>query len=390
MITTRATPFQLARVTLREIRLPLVRPFRTAGGVTTERRILLAELHDGDGTSVWSECVAEARPSYSPDTVDTAWLALREWIVPRAIGVPLADAAAMHAVVSDGVRGHAMARAIVEMGAWTLEAARRDEPLAATLARAAGATPRPHVTTGIALGFHETEAELIEAARTALAEGYRRVKLKIAPGRDVAPLRTMRAALGDAAPLSVDANGSYALDEAGHLAALLALDGLGLDMIEQPLAHDDLVRHAELQRRLRTPVCLDESVRDAASAEAMIALGSARMLNLKPGRVGGFSASLAIHAHCVAAGIPMWCGGMLESGIGRACNVALASLPGFTKPGDLSPSARYWTRDIVTPEWSMNARGEVRVPLDVPGLGVTLDVGRIEDLTTRMERFAAR
>ncbi|MDB4886159.1 MAG: o-succinylbenzoic acid synthetase [Gemmatimonadetes bacterium] len=389
-MTTLAASFRLAHVTLREIQLPLVRPFRTAGGVTTERRILLAELTDADGTTAWSECVAETRPSYSPDTVDTCWLALREWVLPRVLGTPFAGAHAVHELVAHGVRGHAMARAAIEMGAWALESERRGQALAATLARAAGSAPRHQVATGIVLGFHETTDALVEAARDALAHGYQRIKIKVAPGREVEEVRAVRDALGDEARLGVDANASYSLDDAHHRAALRALDAMDLAMIEQPLAHDDLVRHAELQRELRTPLCLDESVRDAASAASALALGSARMLNVKPGRLGGFHASLAVHSRCAAAGVPLLCGGMLESGIGRAYNVALASLPGFSEPGDLSPSARYWAQDIVTPAWTMDDVGLVQVPLVRPGLGVSVDTARIDDLTTRLESFRAR
>jgi len=199
----------------------------------------------------------------------------------------------------------------------------------------------------------------------------------------------VHAALARDAVLAVDGNGSYSLDDPQHLEALRTLDTLGLAMIEQPLAYDDLVRHAELQRRLETPLCLDESITGLAATQAMLALGAARMLNLKPARVGGFTEALAIHDECVAEGIPLWCGGMLETGIGRACNVALASLPGFTEPGDLSPSARYWSRDIVRPAWTMDAEGMVRVPLDSPGLGVEVDVDYIDELTTRMVSIEA-
>jgi len=188
----------------------------------------------------------------------------------------------------------------------------------------------------------------------------------------------------------VDANCGYSLDDPAHVQALLALDRLGLALIEQPLAHDDFVRHAELQRRLTTPLCLDESLSGESSAETMLALGSARIANVKPGRVGGFRAALAIHDRCASAGVPVLCGGMLECGIGRAYNVALASLPNFSVPGDLSPSARYWARDVVTPEWTMDREGQVPVPLDRAGIGVTVDRDRIDDLTVRRESFQAR
>jgi o-succinylbenzoate synthase len=381
---------RIARIALREIHLPLVEQFRSAGGVVEARRILLAELTDADGHVTWSECVAQERPSYSPDTVDSCWLALTEWIAPAVLGMPFESAATLDAQLARQVRGHNMARATIEMGSWTLDALRQDLPLAALLATSVGARPRPRVDTGIALGMQASPAALAQRAAAAFAAGYRRIRLKIAPGRDVEWVSAVRHALGPDAALAVDANCSYSLDEPAHAAALDALDALGLTMIEQPLAHDDLVHHAELQRRLRTPLCLDESIDNAAAVETMLALGSARMVNLKPGRVGGFSAALAIHERCVGARVALWCGGMLECGVGRAYNVALASLPGFSEPGDLSPSARYWDRDVVTPAWTMDERGQVRVPLERAGLGVEVDVDLIHDLTVREVTIEAR
>ena len=220
--------------------------------------------------------------------------------------------------------------------------------------------------------------------RAALAEGYRKVKIKIEPGHDVEWLTAVRRALGDDAHLMADANNAYTLDDTDRL---VALDELDLMMIEQPLAHDDLVRHAELQRKLRTPICLDETITSLDRAQDMITLRSGRIINIKAGRVGGFAPSLAIHDLCESRGIPVWCGGMLESGIGRAYNVALASLPNFTLPGDVSPSARYWARDIVTPAWTMRD-GMVSVPLDAPGIGVAIDTEMIEAITVRREELA--
>jgi O-succinylbenzoate synthase len=271
-----------------------------------------------------------------------------------------------------------MAKAAVEMGIWGLEA----ERLGMSLSRLIGGT-RDAVEVGISIGIQASPEALVERARAAWAEGYRKLKLKIKPGSDVPFVRAVREALGADAPLMADANNAYTLDDA---APLEALDELHLMMIEQPLAHDDLVRHAELQRRLRTPLCLDESITSLARVQDMLALGSGRIVNIKPGRVGGFAASIAIHDFCEANGIPVWCGGMLESGVGRAYNVALASLSNFVKPGDISPSARYWHQDIVTPEWTMSPDGVVRVPVDRPGLGVQLDRERVEDLTVRIER----
>ncbi len=368
---------RLERIRRREIRLPLREPFRISSGEVTERRILLVELEDADGVRVWAESVAGEFPNYSPETVDTAFLALERWIVPRLLGRELQGPEAVHALLEADFRGHRMAKAAVEMGCWVLEAARRGEPLARVL----GGT-RERIEVGISLGIQRSPAALVERAAAALAEGYHKIKMKIAPGSDLQFVGAAREALGPAAPLMADANNAYDLSDADRLAGL---DAFGLLMIEQPLDTEDLARHAELQRRLRTPICLDESITSLRRAEDMVRLGSGRIVNIKPGRVGGFAESIAIHDFCRAHGVPVWCGGMLESGIGRACNVALASLSGFTIPGDLSPSARYWQRDIVVPEWTMSAEGTVTVPLDRPGLGVEVDEDRVDDLTVRIE-----
>lgn len=387
---------QLARIELREILLPMIEPFETSAGVVSDRRIVLLHLTDVDGTETWSECVAESLPTYSPDTVDTCWLALEKWIIPVTIGQPFATPRELNAKLEDRIRGHRMARASVEMGAWGIEALQRGVSLAALLFsesvcdRSLGAVPRPLVEAGIALGMHAGPDELSRRVVAAVAEGYCRIKLKIAPGRDIEYAGRARTAAGPGVSLSVDANGSYSLDNADHMDALDVLDTLGLTMIEQPLAAGDLAGHSELQQRLQTPICLDESVTCDAAAETMIVLGSARMVNLKPGRVGGFTESLAIHDRCASAGIAVWCGGMLESGIGRAYNVALASLPNFREPGDLSPSSRYWARDIVTPPWRMSDKGLVTVPLDRAGPGVGIDADFIDDLTTRSATFGVR
>ncbi len=370
---------RLSEITLREIRLPLREPFKISSGLVTERRIALLELTGSEGHVSWSECVAGEQPNYSPETIDTAWLAIREWLAPRVLGHAFDTPAAVHEALQVGVRGHNMARAAVEMGCWNLYAELRGEPLA----RAIGGE-RTHIETGISLGIQDSPERLVDKAKSAFAEGYRKVKIKIMPGSDVEFVRAVREAVGPDPELMADANSAYTLADAPHLARL---DELGLMMIEQPLAHDDLVRHAELQRALRTPICLDESITGLDRAEDMLSLGSGRIINIKPGRVGGFTASLAIHDLCRSRGVPVWCGGMLESGIGRAYNVALASLPGFTLPGDLSPSARYWAQDIVRPEWTMD-RGMVTVPLDAPGLGVDLDLDRIDDLTVRSETLS--
>ena len=371
---------RIEEITLREIRLPLREPFRISSGVVDERRIALLQLLDADGVTAWSECVAGEYPNYSPETIDTAWHAIVEWIAPRVLGRSFDDPREIFPTLERDFRGHLMAKASVEMGMWLLAA----ERLGASLANLLGGT-RTEIATGISLGIQRSPEALVEKARAALALGYRKVKIKIAPGMDVEYIAAARHAVGGSAPLMADANNAYTLADTDHLTRL---DGFDLIMIEQPFAFDDLVQHAQLQRRLRTPICLDESITSLDRARDMVALGSGRIVNIKPGRVGGFAASLAINAFCETKGIPVWCGGMLESGIGRAYNVALASLRNFTKPGDVSPSARYWERDVVTPEWMMSADGMVRVPLQRPGLGVDVDVGRVDDLTVRMKTLA--
>ena len=371
----------LERIILREIRLSLKEPFRISSGVMSERRIGLLELHDASGVVGWAECVASEQPNYSPETIDTAWHAIREWLAPRILGKRLEGPEVVHALFAAGIRGHNMAKAAVEMGCW--EVASRIDGV--SLSRKLGGT-RDRVITGISLGIQPTPEMLVERARKAHAAGYRKIKLKIQPGSDIAFVRAVREALGPDVHLMCDANSAYRITDADHLAQLDAYD---LIMLEQPLGQDDLVRHAELQRRLKTPICLDESIVDVDRAEDMIALKAGRIINIKPGRVGGFTVSKAIHDLCLHNGIPVWCGGMLESGIGRGHNVALASLPNFTLPGDLSPSSRYWERDIVKPEWTMDDEGMVHVPIDKPGIGVAVDIDRIEDLTLRREDLVA-
>jgi len=364
------------RIVMREIRLPLKEPFRISSGVVSERRIALLELHHPDGDVVWSECVAGEFPNYSPETIDTAWHAIAQWLAPRVLGRAFVQPRAVHEALNTDVRGHEMAKAALEMGSWALHATRIDASLASIL----GGQQR-RIPVGISIGIQHDPAALVDRARAAHAAGYRKIKLKIQPGADIDYVAAVRSALPDA-HLMADANNAYTLADADRLARL---DDYDLMMIEQPLEREDLVRHAALQKRLRTPICLDESITSLQRAEDMIALHSGRIINIKPGRVGGFTSALAIHDVAQANGIPVWCGGMLESGVGRAYNVALASLPNFTLPGDLSPSARYWEKDVVMPEWTMSPDGFVAVPFDGTGIGVAVDVGRIEDLTVRAE-----
>jgi o-succinylbenzoate synthase len=371
---------QIRSITMREIRLPLREPFMISSGTMVERRIVLLELRDVNGLVSWSECVADDTPNYTSETTDTAWLAIKQWVAPRVLNRTFEAPGDVHAVLEHDFRGHLMAKAAVEMGMWGMEATR----LNVSLSRLIGGT-RSSIPVGISIGIQESPAHLVEKARIALAEGYRKIKLKIMPGKDVEYVRAVRAAFPDA-PIMADANNAYTLDDAD---ALIAMDSLGLMMFEQPLAWEDVVKHATLQRKLKTPICLDESITSLDRAQDMVALGSGRIINIKPGRVGGFAESIAIHDYCEAVGVPVWCGGMLESGIGRAYNVALASMSNFSKPGDISPSARYWAQDIVTPECTMSADGMVTVPVEKPGIGVTVDVDRVDALTIRQETLGS-
>jgi O-succinylbenzoate synthase len=373
---------QIERITLREVRLPLKEPFRISSGVVTERRITVVELLDADGAFGWGEGVAGELPNYSPETIDTMWLAIREWLAPRVLGKSFTHPERLRDVFDEDIRGHNMAKASLEMAAWEMMARKEGIPLSKLL----GGTQK-RVPVGISLGIQKDPEALVERARAAHKQGYRKIKIKIKPGSDIEFVGAVRAALGSDADLMVDANNAYTLADADHLAKL---DDFGLTMIEQPLEREDFVRHAELQKRLRTPICMDESITSTTRAEDMITLKSGRIINIKPGRVGGFATSKEIHDVAARAGIPVWCGGMLESGIGRAHNVSLASLPNFVLPGDLSPSARYWERDIVTPEWTMDPDGMVNVPVDKVGMGVEVDMDRVENLLVRSETFSAR
>ena len=364
----------VVRLVLREIALSLREPFRTSSGLTHHRRILLVEAIDAGGEIGWGECVAEEAPAYSAETIDTAWLAIPQWVAPAVVGRTFAGPEDLFPALDRAFRGHPMAKAAVEMAAWDLAA--RQEGV--SLSRLLGGTGE-RVESGISLGIQVSPEALAARARAAVSEGYRRVKVKVAPGEDVPFAAAAREAVGDGFPLSLDANAAYTLDD---LEVLQRLDALQPAMIEQPLGPDDLTGHARLQQALDTPICLDESITSAARAADAIALGAVRIINIKPGRVGGHTPARWIHDLAQRHGVPVWCGGMLESGIGRAHNVALASLPGFTLPGDLSPSRRYWERDIVDPEWELSD-GTLRVPLDRPGIGVEVDRDLVESITVR-------
>jgi O-succinylbenzoate synthase len=348
--------------------------FEISSGGSQDRRVLLLTL-EGDGLEGWSECVASADPSYAYETTDTAWHVLTDFILPNVVGRDAQGPEDILAPVS-WIRGHGMAKAAVEMAGWDM-AARAD---GVSLARKLGGT-RTTVPVGVSVGLKPTDEALHEQVRGFIEDGYARVKIKIKPGRDVEMLAALRERFPDVRFMA-DANSAYTLADTDRLRELDALD---LMMIEQPLRYDDFLHHARLQERIETPVCLDESIKSVGDTELALELGSCRIINIKPGRVGGLGMSSRIHDMMMAAGLAVWCGGMLESGVGRAHNVALASLPGFTLPGDISASRRYWEQDIVSPEFEV-AHGTMAVPTG-PGIGVEVDVERVEALTTRAVTF---
>ena len=366
---------RIAAVELSVVRLPLVRPFETSFGQVAAREFVMVALHD-DGAVGWGECVADADPFYSAESTTTAWHVLTKYLVPSVLGRRV-DRARDLAGGWTRVRGHSMAKAAIEMAAWDLEAREAGRPLCELL----GARARP-IAAGVSIGIQPSVDALIDRIQTELAAGYRRVKLKIKPGWDVAPVEAVRDRLG-AIPLMVDANAAYTPADTPTLASL---DRFDLMMIEQPLHYDDLVRHAALQHAIRTPVCLDESITGPAAAEDALALGACRVINIKPGRMGGFGPSLAVHEVARARGVPLWHGGMLESGIGRAHNLHLSTLEQFTLPGDVSASRRYFEPDLIDPPIEVASDGTIAVPPG-PGIGVVPVPQRLRDATLRKEMF---
>jgi len=356
---------------LHRLRMPLVAPFRTSFGVETARDVLLvrALTAAADG---WGECVAGAEPLYSVEYVDSAQEVIRRFLFPRLAATAQLTAAEVSTVLAS-VRGHLMAKAAVELA--ILDAELRTAGV--RLVHHLGGV-RERVPAGVSVGIADSIPELLDAVAGYLAAGYLRIKLKIQPGWDVEPVAAVRRAHADV-PLQVDANAAYARSDADQLARL---DEFGLLLIEQPLPEDDLVGHAELARRLRTPICLDESINSARAAETAIALGACSIVNIKAGRVGGYLEARRVHDLCAAAGVPVWCGGMLETGIGRAANVALAALPNFSMPGDTSASERYFSRDVTAP--FVLREGHLDVPAG-PGIGVEPDGSVLRELSSSME-----
>lgn len=362
---------KIDRLELRLLRLPLVRYFETSFGRSYDRAFLLVRL-EGDGLEGWGECVAEDNPYYSAETTETAWHVITGFIAPRVLGRAFGHPCEVFPALA-GIRGHRMAKAAVEMAAWDLHARLEGRPLWQAL----GGRGEP-IASGVSIGIQDTLDELVERVAIERAAGYQRIKIKIKPGWDVSAVERVRAAFGDI-PLMVDANAAYTLNDAAHLAALDAWD---LMMIEQPLDYDDVADHAVLQRQIRTPICLDESIHSPKDAALAIASGACRIINIKPGRVGGHAESIRVHDICAAAGVPVWHGGMLESGIGRAHNIHLATLANFTLPGDIAASRRYYHEDLIDPPVEVAPDGTVAVP-EGPGIGVRIVPERVERATER-------
>ena len=364
---------KIEAVELRVLKMRLLKPFRTSFGVQQDRYPLLVRL-EIDGRSSWAECVAGEGPWYSYETVETAWQILKGYLLPAVIGRELADVDALETLFAP-IRGHHMAKACLEMAFTAALAERARKPLAKFLGGV-----RDRVETGVSIGIQATTDDLLEQIAARLADGYRRIKVKIEPGWDVQAIGAIRERYPEIT-LMADANSAYELDDAAHLAQL---DRFRLLMLEQPLGAGDLVDHAALQRQLRTPICLDESIESARDARHALQLGACQVINIKPGRVGGFAESRRIHDIAANGGVPVWCGGMLETGIGRACNVALATLPNFRLPGDISASDRYWAQDIVEPPFVLQKGGTIAVPTRW-GLGVRVNVELVDRLTVRQE-----
>ncbi len=362
---------RIDRLDLRLCRLPLVAFFETSFGRVYDRAFLLVRL-TGEGQEGWGEGVAEANPFYSSETTETAWHIITEFIAPRVIGRRFEHPREIFDVLAP-IRGHNMAKAAVEMAAWDLYARIEGKPLSAVL----GGT-RPRIASGVSIGIQDSLDQLGEKIHRELAAGYQRIKIKIKPGWDLAAAEYVRQRFGDV-PLMVDANAAYTLADTRHLSEL---DQFSLLMIEQPLDYDDVMDHVALQQALKTPICLDESIHTVRIARDAIAAGACRIINIKPGRVGGHRESIRLHDLCAEHGIPVWHGGMLETGIGRAHNIHLASLPNFSLPGDIAASKRYYAPDLIEPAIEVAADGTIAVP-DGPGIGVTIVPDRIERATLR-------
>src|ERR1700685_2702576 len=364
-------------ITLREIQMPLVHFFETSFGRTYSRRILLVTVHC-EGVKGWGECVAGEDPFYSSEWIDSVWPTMGHYLAPAVMGQSWESARECVSFFAK-VRGHRMAKAALENALWDAEARQKKHPLW----KLVGGTRR-EIPCGVSIGIQDSVEQLLEKIQNELAAGYRRIKIKVKPGWDVNVLERIRSRWAEII-LSCDANSAYTLDQVEHLRKF---DQFNLLMIEQPLWNDDIYYHARLQKELRTSVCLDESIVSVRSAAFAVETGACRIINVKVGRVGGFSEALKIHDLCHAHSIPVWCGGMLETGIGRSHNIALSTLENFSLPGDVSASKRYWKEDIIDPEVEVSPRGMIAIS-DRPGTGYRIMEELIEKLTVRKEMLRA-
>jgi O-succinylbenzoate synthase len=364
---------RIDQITLREIHMRLLTPFETSFDRSFDRRILLVNVV-ADGVSGWAEATVDSNPFYTYETVETAWHIIRDFVWPMLKGRELASAAEIWDLLAP-IRGHNMARGGFEAAVWDAEARQKGQPLWKLLGGKIEEIP-----CGVSIGIKATISELLDAVEKELRAGYQRIKIKIKHGKDVEQLAAVRERF-PRARLMGDANCDYRPEDIPHLKSF---ERFHLMMIEQPLAYDDLYSHAELQRQTSTPICLDECIHSLADARAAIAIGACKIINIKLGRVGGHTAARRIHDLCQASGIPVWCGGMLETGIGRAHNIAMSTLPNFVLPGDVSASKRYWAEDIIDPPVEVSPQGTIRAPLS-PGIGFEPRLDLIEKLTVRQE-----
>jgi O-succinylbenzoate synthase len=369
---------KIERLVLRQIRMPLVHFFETSFSRTFERQIIIVEVVS-EGLSGWGEITAGEHPFYNEEWTDAAWQIALKYVAPRLAGQDLESAEAVYPLTKH-IRGHNMARGGVEAAIWDLQARRNGNPLWKEI----GGGARREIPCGVSIGIQDSVEQLIGKIETELSAGYQRIKMKIKPGWDVDVIRRIRESFPDT-PLMADANSAYTLADAP---LLKQLDQFRLTMIEQPLAHDDIIDHAQLQAQLETPICLDECIRTAHHAEQAIRLKACRIVNIKLGRVAGFGEAIRLHNVCQNAGVPVWCGGMLEAGIGRAHNIALATLPNFTLPGDVSASKRYWKRDIIVPEVETTPHGTIAIR-DEAGFGYSIDHDFLRHVTVREEAVSA-
>lgn len=369
---------KVERVVLRKMRMTLKAPFKTSFGVDYHKDFILTELHAG-GLVGYGEGVMDATPFYCSETVDTAWPIMERFLIPWLLEADWSHPAEVFPLFRQ-VRGHQMAKAALEVAAWDLWSKAEGIPLA----RALGGV-KDRIAVGVSVGIQPTLEQTLEQIDGFLEQGYQRIKVKIEPGWDVQLVDAIRSRFGDI-PLMADANSAYSLAD---LSVMKALDRYNLMMIEQPLAHDDIIDHVALQRELQTPICLDESIHSVADARKALAISACRIINIKIGRVGGLAQSQEIARLCEAQGVPVWCGGMLEAGVGRATNIAITSLSGFTLPGDTSASSRYWHEDIVAPAVKMVAPGWLAVPT-TPGIGYEVVPELLEKYTGYLSSFPGK